>query len=291
VGYSARYHAASIAAVFLALAIGILIGAEFGDDVVSGTSRSLEESLQGDLDEARGSVDQLEAQLAREREFGELAYPVLVGGRLEGQRVGLVAFGDLPEELGEDVEAALEPTGAELATVAVVDEPPELAELSIAAGPRFARLRDDDDSLEAYGRAVGRQLVRGGALLRQTEDELFSRLSGRPSQLDGVVVARSRAETLTPEEAAASARLEAGILDGIASSSAPAVGVERTDAERSSIAVFADAGLATVDHVDLVAGEVSLVLALRGAKGNFGVKDSADQLLPDVLPSSSPIAP
>src|SRR5919106_1796215 len=32
-GYSARYHAASLAAVFLALAIGILIGVGFGEDV------------------------------------------------------------------------------------------------------------------------------------------------------------------------------------------------------------------------------------------------------------------
>ena len=33
-GYSARYHAASLAAVFLALAIGILIGVGLGDNVV-----------------------------------------------------------------------------------------------------------------------------------------------------------------------------------------------------------------------------------------------------------------
>ena len=34
-GYSARYHAASLAAVFLALAVGILIGVGLGDNVVS----------------------------------------------------------------------------------------------------------------------------------------------------------------------------------------------------------------------------------------------------------------
>ena len=55
-GYSARYHAASIAAIFLALAIGILIGVEFGGDIVSGTSRSLEGSLLGDLEEARDEI-------------------------------------------------------------------------------------------------------------------------------------------------------------------------------------------------------------------------------------------
>ena len=56
-GYSARYHAASLAAVFLALAIGILIGVGFGDDVVSGTTEDLEESLQSDVQDARQRED------------------------------------------------------------------------------------------------------------------------------------------------------------------------------------------------------------------------------------------
>ena len=46
-GYSARYHAVSLVAVFIALAIGILIGAEFGDDALNNTRRDLEHSLVG----------------------------------------------------------------------------------------------------------------------------------------------------------------------------------------------------------------------------------------------------
>ena len=48
-GYSARYHAASLAAVFLALAVGILVGVGFVSDVVSGTAEDLEQSLKSDL--------------------------------------------------------------------------------------------------------------------------------------------------------------------------------------------------------------------------------------------------
>src|SRR5687767_612170 len=98
-GYSSRYHAASLAAVFLALAIGILIGVGFGDDVVSGTARSLEESLKTDLEDARAQADELEAELGAEREFSEAAYPALVDGRLREDNVGLVAIGGLPAEV------------------------------------------------------------------------------------------------------------------------------------------------------------------------------------------------
>ena len=60
-GYSPRYHAASLAAVFLALAIGILIGYEFGGDVVSSTRKSLETSLLGNLSDARGRNEELDS--------------------------------------------------------------------------------------------------------------------------------------------------------------------------------------------------------------------------------------
>ena len=62
-GYSARYHAASLAAVFLALAIGILIGVGFGSDIVSGTADDLERSLQADLEEKSAQIDSLENEL------------------------------------------------------------------------------------------------------------------------------------------------------------------------------------------------------------------------------------
>jgi hypothetical protein len=37
-----------------------------------------------------------------------------------------------------------------------------------------------------------------------------------------------------------------------------------------------------VDSVDLVSGRVALVYALNGSEGNYGVKATADRLLPDL---------
>ena len=70
-GYSARYHAASLIAVFIALAVGILVGAEFGGDALNNTRRDLEHSLVGNLQDARSQVDDLNADLNRSDEFAE----------------------------------------------------------------------------------------------------------------------------------------------------------------------------------------------------------------------------
>lgn len=283
-GYSARYHAASLASVFLALAIGILIGVGFGDDVVSGTTESLEESLKGDVEDAREQADAAARELGREREFGEAAYPVLVDGDLRGDRVLVIALGSFPEQLAEDIAATIEPAGGRLAEVAVVREPPDLGALAGALrGTRYARLRRDPEVLTEFGRTAGRQLVQGGHLIREVRGQLLSRFSGRANRVDDVILVRDAPEDPIDREAEAIERLEAGLLDGVSEAGRPTVAVERSDTEESSIGLFASHDIPTVDHLDLVAGRVAAVSVLLGAEGNFGVRETADELLPDLL--------
>ncbi|MEK6276883.1 MAG: copper transporter [Actinomycetota bacterium] len=289
-GYSARYHAASLAAIFLALAIGILIGVGFGDDVVSNTSRNLEESLTGDLEAARQRADDLAAELARSEEFGERVYPVLAGGRLTGRRVGVLALGGLPDDLSGEIETSLQPSGARLTSVAVVREPPDLGGLaSDLKGSRFADVDVNPDTAEALGKAVGRQIVLGGNLVDRVRSDLLSRASGRFGDIDSLIVVRQQPE-LDAEDRVAANNLEAGLLDGAVAAGATGVGVEDTDTEPSSIGFFSAHDLSTVDDLDRVSGQVALIFALLGAEGNFGTKDTADRLLPDLL-TPSPRSP
>lgn len=290
-GYSSRYHAASLAAVFLALAVGIVIGAGLGDDVLSGTEDSLRESLESDIEDARGEADSLQGQLDREREFGSSAYPALVGKTLAGRRIGVLAFGDLPGDVSTDIEETLEPTGAELAEVAVVSIPPDSEELAKELGPGSGSIEADDAALARLARQLGAQFVAGrGKQLEAGRDVVFSRTSGEGGPLDGVVVVRparaqSEGEEAVAEETSASA-METAMIAGVADAGEPVVAVERSGVADSSIPFFEPLDVASVDSVDLVSGQVALVFALLGAKGSFGVKDTADSLLPELLEPS-----
>jgi hypothetical protein len=287
-GYSARYHAASLVAVFLALAVGVLIGAGLGDNLVSDTEQNLRESLEGDIEQARGDADDLQVQLDRERAFSSRAYPALVGDVLDGDRIGLLALGELSPELSADIDSALDPTGAELVEVAVVRRPPDVAALSSElGGKRAAAVEADPAELERLGQILGRQFARGGGrLLTHIRDNLFSRSSGEGGGLDGVILTRAPFGDLDDEDRADADALEAGLTSGVADSGVTAVAVERSDAAESEVDFFAPYGIATVDNVDLVSGEVALVFALLGADGNFGIKDSATSLLPELLSPS-----
>jgi copper transport outer membrane protein MctB len=283
-GYSARYHAVSLIAIFLALAIGILIGAALGGDTLTDTRKNLEHSLTGNLQDARDRADELNGELGRANEFASRVYPVLVRDQLDGKRVGLLALGDLPGDVSDSVEEALGPTGARLVGVGVVREPVDLAALAgDLSKTRFADLRSNPDSQTAFGTGVGRQIVIGGTLLDRVRSHLFSRASGNFGALDGVIVVHEPPQDMGPVQRAAAARLESALLGGIEATRMPVAGVESSTDETSSISFFQGSDLSSIDDVDLTAGRLAIVFALLGAEGSFGVKSSADRLLPDLL--------
>jgi hypothetical protein len=283
-GYSGRYHATSLIAVFLALAVGIVIGAALGGDTIDDTRKDLEQSLTGNLQDARDRADELNGELGRANEFSSRVYPVLVRDQLRERRIGVLALGDLPQGVLDSIENALEPTGGRLVAVGVVREPIDTRALAgDLSKTRFADLARNTDTQTAFAVGVGRQLVLGGTLLEPVRGQLFSRASGNFGALDGVIVVRDQPDDMGPQQRATAGRVEAGLVSGITATRAPAVGVEASDAETSSVSFFVGNDLASVDDVDLVAGRLATVFALLGAEGSFGVKGSADRLLPDLL--------
>jgi hypothetical protein len=151
------------------------------------------------------------------------------------------------------------------------------------AQTRFSNLRDDSDQLTELGTGLGRQLVIGGSLPRVVRGHLFSRASGNFGGLDGVIVVRDQPEDMGTVQREKTNQLETALMGGVTATRRPAVGVETSSDDSSSISFFQSNGLASVDDIDLTAGKLATVFALLGADGSFGVKGSADQLLPDLL--------
>jgi Copper transport outer membrane protein, MctB len=282
-GYSARYHATSLIAVFLALAVGILIGAEFGGDALTQTRKNLENSLVGNLQDARSHVEDLNGELGNANEFDEKVYPVLTRDRLQGQRIALIAFGNLPSEITSAVENALGPTGAKLVGVGVVREPVDTSGLADElSATRFAEVATDPEEMNELGTGVGRQIVIGGTLPEVVRGGLFAHASGEFGPVDSVIVVRDQPEGMGPVQRSTANALETSMLRGMTGTGVPTVGVESTTSEPSSIGFFQANELSTVDDVDTTAGQLALVYALGGAEGSFGVKSSAERLLPSL---------
>jgi hypothetical protein len=279
--FTPRYHAISLIAVFLALGIGVVLGVAVGEEgIVSSASRDLEKSLRGDLNDVRSRNADLRRELRARRDFEEEAYPALVGGLLPEWRIGVVAMNRLPSGYVSDIRDAVEPAGATISAISVVEAPIPLdrakGELD---GTRLERVERNDEAQEGFGRRIGRQLAQGGQLVRRLRQEIFSTSRGNYEGVDGIVLVRDP-DDLKGKEKSIQDRFESALIDAAKDSGVEVVGVENTDTDPSNVSWFADRDVTSVDDLDLIEGKVALVYAMLGESGRFGVKDSAERLLP-----------
>jgi Copper transport outer membrane protein, MctB len=280
-----RYHVASLAAVFLALIIGILVGVGIADrGLVDKFNRSLLEqrvaSLRAQLHQAsqRSAISKRE-QAAAQSYINE-TYPVLAKNRLKGHRVAVVFVGRVNGALSSAIDGALQDSGAvqirERELKVPVDDKQLEAKLSAQPADQQYLGRS---KLQDLGKALGAELVAGGdtPLWDALSESLVDHQVGSGKQpVDGVIVAR----TARPQRDGTS-RFLFGLYQGLNSGGVPAVGIEASDAAYSAVPIFKSAGLSSVDDVDTPAGQLALVLLLAGSpKGQYGFKKSADDALP-----------
>ena len=281
-GYSGRYHAASLVAVFIALAIGIVIGAGLADDVQTSADAEVEDTLRNDLDTAEQRADDLDASLEREQDFSSRVYPAFVDDRLAGTSAAIVGLGGLDDETAAAVEGALAPSGAEVAARATIAVPPDVESLTDAAGPRWATGRRDNGELERLGRQIGAGLTGGSKLVDDVGPELFSRFSGKLTDVSRIVLVPSDLSDLEGGERDSTDALLSGIYAGVEAGATGSVAVELSDTDPTLVGEASAAGISTVDDADLPAGQVAIVFSLLGAEGDFGVKDGVDSLMPEL---------
>jgi Copper transport outer membrane protein, MctB len=275
--FDLRYHVASLAAVFVALVIGILVGVAMSGKVDDAEKRSLKSDvnrLQAELDAASEG----RAKVSRERTaFGAFiknAYPMLIADRLQGTRVAVLFVGPVDAGVRQQIERALsDASGPAPLRLRALKVPIDATNLDGHLEGDLAQYRTA--GLDDLGREFAHELVSGGdtpawdALTSQLVEEKAGSFR-RP--VDGVVVAR----TVKPQTGPTAVFLS-GLYAGLGDSSVPTVGVEPSGVSQSAVATWSEGGLSTVDDIDAPAGRLALALLLAGGSaGNYGLKAGAD---------------
>ena len=154
-----KYHALSLAAVFLALGVGIIVGSStnfFGISAILERQDQVIQKLETNYKEIRKEMSESKSQLegARERiaSLEGTMVPKLLEGRLEGLRVGVVTIGDI---------SALAPEGDDS-----VAGPLKTADASVVFKLRLAPERLVElagESPSDYTERLAKELLRGSA--------------------------------------------------------------------------------------------------------------------------------
>jgi outer membrane murein-binding lipoprotein Lpp len=281
---SLRYHAVSIAAVFLALAVGVVLGASGVSDRVLAAVSTQRDDLSGQVAQLTAQRDALAGRQRAADDFAARVGPAAVRGLLQGQTVAVVVAGADPQDR-DAVTGLLQQSGAtvtgRLELTDAVGDPArgdQLRELTSQLLPAGAQLPSASDTGSLLGGLLGGVLVaRDGA--KVSKDDVDSVLTGlttagfvapgdAPGAANLVLVLTGGAldGPDAPDAAAVYARL-AGELDRAgagavlagrdgSAGATGAVGVARADPQIA-------AGLSTVDNLESGAGRVATVLALH----------------------------
>jgi hypothetical protein len=288
--FDLRYHVASLAAVFLALVIGILVGVGISSQgVISTNERDVLNERISELKRQRDSARQRASDLARAQRaaqsFVKRTYPAVMTGRLQGRRIAVLFIGSVDGGMRSEIDQTLsDADSAGVVRLRAVKVPLDVRAIDqiLAARRIFARYVGDRQ-LRDLGRALGAEFVSGGKtpLWNALNRQLVEERAGKGNEpADAVVVVRSAG----PQEQG-TAKLLSGLYAGLARSGISAIGIEDSDAAVSAIDTYRKNGLSSVDDLDTTAGRLALAVLLSGGvKGHYGLKVSADDLLPPVEP-------
>jgi hypothetical protein len=282
-----RDHALSLVAVFLALAIGIVLGVTIGDSLVSDAERALRGNLRADVERAHADANKAHGELAGRDRMLDQIYPALANGRLGGERVAVVSWGPLPGNVESGVRDAISKGGGRIDSISTFDKP--LTALKDGLGHAvYAEETADESSLDGLGRNLARSIAGGGQLINTLRSQSPDLFAGRFRRADAVVFFEapkpedgSDADGVKERENDKARTIEAAMIDELTKHTIAVVGVEATNTEPSQISRYKSLKLSSSDSVDKSGGRLALVYALAGAHGNFGLKASAEQPLPD----------
>jgi len=308
---SLRYHVTSIAAVFLALALGVVLGSTaISGRLLSGLSANRDE-LSRQVSELQAERTGLRAQVADADVFGVAVGPRVVSGVLRGRTVVLVTTADASPADRDALSALLSSAGAtvtgELQLTDAFTDPShsdQLSELCTRLLPAGLRLPTASDTGTLAGGLLGALLLVNPhtgkaqataaevtAVLAGLGDGGFVRAGPQVTAAALVVVLTGGAGhgNSSGDRAAILARFAtqlgragAGAVlagrPGSAEGNGP-IGVVRADTAAASV-------LSTVDDLSTAAGRVATVLALaeqtQGRAGRYGTGGNAQAVVPAI---------
>lgn len=116
-----RYHLVSLISVFLALAVGIALGAGPLKESIGDTLTGQVDQLRSEKDSLRTDLDTASSKLATSDAYLTAAAPALVGGTLTDRRVAVISLGEVSSDRSDAVEKQLTDAGATITARADVE--------------------------------------------------------------------------------------------------------------------------------------------------------------------------
>jgi hypothetical protein len=288
-----RFHIVSLVAVFLALAIGIAVGATVVDQGLVSQSQRRIAALDSTLQDRAKTIEDLRKQRTASERFEVEAEPRMVRGRLAVTPVLIVSDAVIDTRRLSELSSTLRAAGARiLGTLTIgralsVTTSTDLTRARLAVSATSTRPETVQFLLrERIIAAIARpsDLV---PLQPVVDAGFVDRRDPEGGVFPGIVPSGTRVIFVHQASSDAAVEVVGAFLGRLAESGTPVTVVGSGDdpiVNRVRAVPSLAGRIASVDNVDTRAGRVATVYALedlaRGRAGSFGVADGAERLIP-----------
>lgn len=286
-----RYHIASIIAVFLALGLGILIGSTIkGDGILVDQQQKIIDRLENQFNILREREDALIIQnenknriIENYENYSRTVMPFLVKDYLKGYNVAVIVTGtsDIPAGMVSTLNLA----GAEVTSKTVI-----LANIKLNNNKIIKKVIDfynlpadtSPDVLRQYlADSVADVLANKAApeVAKFLEENELVKFNGDyTKQVDGVIMVGG----CNNVENYFAPVFDQKLIEDLTNEGFRVFGVEVSSVEYSYMPDYQRNNITTIDNIDLSPGQISLVFALEGEAGHYGIKETAEKFMPSL---------
>ncbi|CAK7016170.1 copper transporter [uncultured Tissierella sp.] len=281
---SMRFYIISIVSIFVALGIGIFIGftmdtQEFvieQQEIINEIIESQFETLINENKELKANVNTLESENEYKDEYINLSYESIIKGKLEGLKVGIIETSEdyVTSGIGRDLEMA----GAKVINVTTLNnniiDKEKLSNLY-----KRLNINVSKNPAETTITTITESIISGvsSPMFEDLEKEGFIETIGNYEEdIDYLIICGG-----SHDDNSKRINQVDRIIVGIAKKyNIPIIGVEKSNVNYSYMSGYKDLDISTVDNVDMTIGKVAMILAMEGIGGHYGIKNTADGVIP-----------
>ncbi len=288
-----RYHIITIVAIFLALSLGILIGANTGKPFHAELQNQMVRiektyaTIRANQKQLQDSLKAKEKELSIAKKFQSMVLPNLITNSLQEQKIAILRTNNSVDFKHLKVLVDyLEQAGAEITSITTFNQPlkdlDDPLRLELTETLEISAPNDENDFLQEVFTKIFQIITRGEEreklqLLRDKDLlQLWGNYKGEEVTKFIFFGGSMNAENNHQKE------IDAFLFEAARYLKVAVIGVEPGFVSESYMNFYQTKVATTIDNIDTLPGIATLVYALfSGKTGHYGVKDTARKLIPD----------
>lgn len=283
-----KYYIITITAIFISLGIGIFIGFNMnGQEIFLEQQQQLVNSLENRFNDLRlekeklqKTIEEVRAENELKDDFMEKAYFEIINERLSGFHIAILQTTE--HYYYHTIRETLEEAGATIPLHLVFTDKilylpaEELNNINLFLEADFTK----EEVMEKLHADIINLLLSNEFtdFMSYLIDNQFLQLVQYNQQeypVGQIVIAGGGNYENNP-----SIMVDLDLIEDLHQNNFRVIGVERLDIPHSSVPVYRESGISTVDNIDTLLGRISLVFVASGRDGSFGEKPYSEELVP-----------